>query len=185
MSKLYTKNLILREFNKNDAQAIYNNWANDERVAKYCRWYPHDSVDASSELLNIYLNEYEQGFKYRWAITQKEKNEPIGSIDVVDITDNGKTAEVGYVLSYDYWNRGYMTEALNIVISTLFNDGFDKVIAKHQIDNFASGKVMEKCGMTYTHNDTEQLKYGSDDVCTVKCYQIEKTNRTFVQPVVL
>lgn len=55
MSKLYTKHLVLREFNENDAPAIYSHWAYDQRVAKYCRWYPHDSVAASAELLKMYL----------------------------------------------------------------------------------------------------------------------------------
>ena len=174
MSKLYTENLILRQFSENDAEAIYNNWAYDERVAKYCRWYAHKNINDSIDLLNIYLNEYKKGFTYRWAITQIEDDEPIGAIDVVGITENGKTAEIGYVLSHNYWGRGYMTQALKRVILELFKDGFDKIIAKHHIENIASGRVMEKCGMKYTHSETQQVKFGSEDTCIVKCYEIVK-----------
>lgn len=171
MEKLYTKRLVLRPFEKNDAEAMYKNWTYDERVAKYCRWYPHENVDLTKKLLDMYLNE---NSKYCWAIVLKDGNEPIGAIDVVDICDDNKTAEIGYVLSYNYWNNGFATEALNIVIDALFNMGFTKIKAKHHVDNIASGKVMEKCGMKFTRNDKSQEKFDTDRLCDVKCYEIRK-----------
>lgn len=96
MRKIYTDRLVLRPFKENDAEAMYRNWTFDERVAKYCRWYPHKDISKT---------------EYCWAITLKEKDEPIGCVDLVGINSVG-VPEIGYVLAYDYWGSGIMTEAV-------------------------------------------------------------------------
>ncbi|MCI5904482.1 MAG: GNAT family N-acetyltransferase [Oscillospiraceae bacterium] len=111
------------------------------------------------------------GADYCWAITLKDNDEPIGCIDLVGINSFG-VPEIGYVLSYDYWGNGIMTEAVKAVLGELFICGFDKVGACHCVDNPASGKVMEKSGMTYVRNCMAQKKFGSDEQCEVKCYEI-------------
>ena len=104
----------------------------------------------------------------------QETNELIGYIDVVDLLDDNKTATIGYVLSHKYWNNGISTEALSTVITKLFDDGIETIKAEHHIDNIESGRVMEKCGMKFTHNDKAQGKFGSTEKCDVKCYEIRK-----------
>lgn len=122
----------------------------------------------------MYKIQANRGFDYRWGITLKSSNSLIGVIDVIDLSEDKKTAEVGYVLSFDYWNNGYLTEALKSVIVYLFNNGIEKVIADHHVENIASGKVMEKCGMKFTHHSKAKTKFGSDELCDVKCYEIKK-----------
>ena len=58
------------------------------------------------------------------------------------------SVEVGYSLARWLWNGGYMTEALARVIDYTF-DAMDinRIEAQHELDNPASGRVMEKCGM--------------------------------------
>lgn len=166
MDKLYTNRLVLRPFHSGDAGAMYKNWTSDERVAKYCRWYPHKSVTETEKYLKMCIES-----RYSWAITLKDKDEPVGCIDVVEINSAG-VPEIGYVLMYDYWGKGLMTEALKAVIKELFQSGFDKIVAYHDIDNPASGKVMKKCGMTYVRNCMKQKKFGSDEMCEVRYYEI-------------
>ncbi len=174
MSILKTNRLLLRPLNLDDAEIIFKNWTFDERVAKYCRLYPHKSIYETKQLLEMYLEQAERGFDYRWGIVLQETNELIGCIDVVDLSDNNKTATVGYVLSHKYWNNGISTEALSAVITKLFDDGIETIKAEHHIDNIASGRVMEKCSMKYTHSDKAQRKFGSVETCNVKCYEIQK-----------
>ena len=174
MSILKTKRLLLRPLNSNDAESMFQNWTFDERVAKYCRWYPHKSIDETKQLLKMYLEQAKEGFDYRWGIELQETNELIGCIDVVDLWDNNKTAIIGYVLSHKYWNNGIATETLSAIITKLFDDGIETIKAEHHIDNIASGRVMEKCGMKFTHNDKAQCKFGSAETCDVKCYEIRK-----------
>lgn len=168
MSTLHTERLILRPFRSGDAQAMYKNWTFDERVARYCRWYPHKNIAETEEYLQMCLEA-----EYSWAITLKDTNEPIGCIDIVGENSVG-VPEIGYVLAHDYWGKGIMTEAVKSVLDELFRCGFEKVGACHNVDNPASGRVMEKCGMTYVRNCMAQKKFGSDEQCEVKCYEISR-----------
>ncbi|MEF2919340.1 MAG: GNAT family N-acetyltransferase [Acutalibacteraceae bacterium] len=169
MSILHTDRLVLRPFKEDDAQAVYKNWTYDQRVAQYCRWYPHNSVEDTIGYLNMCCINKEEC----WAITLKETGEPIGAVDVVGIDSVG-VPEIGYVLAYDYWGKGIMTEAVNAVIEELFKFGYKKICACHNVDNPASGKVMEKCGMTYVRNCMALKKFGSDEMCEVKYYEISR-----------
>ena len=174
MRIIETQRLLLRPFRTDDAKMMYQNWTYDERVARYCRWYPHQSISDTQALLEMYLEQAKKGFPYRWAITYKGDDIPIGVIDVVGVSEDGKRAEVGYVLSHAYWNRGIMSECLKAVIDFLFQAGFEEISANHHVDNPASGRVMEKCGMQFCGYEETQEKYGSDKLCKVKCYGIMK-----------
>jgi ribosomal-protein-alanine N-acetyltransferase len=174
MSILKTNRLLLRPLTPSDAAAMFKNWTFDERAAKYCTWYPHKSINETEMLLKMYLDQQNKGFNFRWGIVLQESNELIGVIDVVSLSDNKKSADIGYVLGYEFWNKGYATEALSVVIEKLFADGIETVKARHHIDNIASGKVMEKCGMKFTHNDKAKRKFDLDDTCDIRCYEIKK-----------
>ena len=156
-----TDRLILRPFGRDDAPRMFASWTFDENVARYCRWYPHENVETTQRLLDMYLEQQESGFEYRWAITDKSSGDLMGCIDVVGI---GKK----------YWSKGYVTEAFTAVIQKLFDDGFTKIRAEHHIDNPASGRVMQKCGMSCVGEARFPAKFGSDERCTVKIYELEK-----------
>lgn len=174
MSVIDTERLTLRPFKEDDAEMMYCNWTHDERVARYCRWYPHENISVTQELLEMYLDKSSDTYEYRWAITLNGIDEPIGCIDVTEMLDNGKTVEIGYVLSYGHWGKGIVTEAFKAVIDKLFECGFEKVYARHDVNNPASGRVMEKCGLRFTGFDKVKKKFGSDEFCDVKCYVIER-----------
>ena len=168
MSTIHTDRLILRPFRSGDAQAMYRNWTYDERVARYCRWHPHSGIAETEEYLKMCLEA-----EYCWAITLKCTDEPIGCIDVVGVNSVG-VPEIGYVLVHDHWGKGIMTEAVKAAIEELFKCGFDKIGACHCIDNPASGRVMEKCGMHYVRSCMALKKFGSDEQCEVRCYEISR-----------
>ncbi len=166
MNTLYTDRLILRPFRSGDSYAMYKNWTYDERVARYCRWHPHKTIEETEAYLQLCLDA-----EYCWAITLKGNDEPVGCIDMVGVNSVG-IPELGYVLMFPLWRQGIMTEALNAVISELFSLGYKKIEACHFVDNPASGRVMEKCGMKYIRNSITHKKFGSDELCEVKYYEI-------------
>ncbi len=147
---LKTERLILRRFTLEDAEEMFNNWAKDSEVTKYLTWSPHSNVDASREIISIWITEYAKDTTYNWGIELKEIDKLIGSIGVVDLSAKDKRCEVGYCMSKDYWNKGLMTEALKRVMNYLFIDvGVNRIQAKHDILNPSSSRVMEKAGMKY------------------------------------
>lgn len=144
-----TERLILRRVKKEDAEAIFNNWANDNRVTKNLTWPTHANIDVTNLVLDKWLEEYNNEHAYKWGIQLKDSDELIGMIDVVKNTIRDERCEIGYVLMYDKWNRGIMTEALKAVIDFLLNEvKYYMIELRHSSSNPASGKVMEKCGMT-------------------------------------
>ncbi|MBQ3887766.1 MAG: GNAT family N-acetyltransferase [Clostridia bacterium] len=174
MGTLITDRMVLRPFREEDAESMFRNWTSDEEVARYCRWYRHKNLKSTEYLLHLYLKEAADGFAYRWCITEKGQDDSIGCVDVVDIRDHRHTAILGYVIARRFWGQGYMTEAVKTVIQELFRCGFRKVIGRHHIDNPASGRVMEKCGMHFVGYEQEIHKIGSQELCDVKVYEITK-----------
>lgn len=145
-----TKRLILRKFTMDDAQNMYDNWANDARVTKYLQWKPHENIDVTKNILIDWIKSYERLDYYQWAIVYKENMQAIGAISIVGFSDLHKWCEIGYCLSRNYWNNGIMTEALKAVIDFCFSKiGFNRVHAFHHAENRASGRVMLKSGMKY------------------------------------
>ncbi|MCM1479191.1 MAG: GNAT family N-acetyltransferase [Muribaculaceae bacterium] len=144
-----TPRLFLRPFRSEDAPAMFRNWASDREVTRFLTWNAHRSLADSEYVLNMWTAAYNDIKTYRWAIVPKETGEPIGGIDVVHIYENTDTAEIGYCIGRNWWNRGIVTEAFSAIIPYLFEVGFNRIEAVHAVKNPASGRVMEKCGLKY------------------------------------
>ena len=85
---LETSRLLLRHFCIDDAQAMYHNWASDDRVTKYLTWPTHTSPAVTSAVLESWVAHYAQDDYYQWAIVLKSAgDQPIGSIAVVSLVD--------------------------------------------------------------------------------------------------
>ncbi len=145
--ELRTKRLRLRKFDISDATFMYKNYATDERVTKFLTWTPYKTIEDVEIFLSDTINQYSFMNVYHWAIDIN--NEIVGSISTTAIDEKNCNCEIGYCIGYNYWNKGITSEALSAVMSFLFKEvGIHKITAKHDIDNPASGKVMQKCNMT-------------------------------------
>ena len=146
---LETERLILRKFTIKDAEETFNNWASDEKTAKFLDWTPHKNIDETKEIITSWIKEYENG-SYNWLVELKDTHEVIGNICEQGKNLKHKAICLGYWYGSKYWNNGYATEALRRVIEYLLKEqDFYIVEANHRSANTASGKVMEKAGMKY------------------------------------
>ena len=145
-----TSRLILRRAVREDAEAMFRNWASDPEVTKFLTWPAHSNIAVSEMVIGSWLQEYEKENYYQWMIVLKDIGEPIGSISVVRQNDRVEEAEIGYCIGSRWWHQGIMSEALNAVIQYLFEEvGMNRVAARHDPNNPHSGGVMRKCGMQY------------------------------------
>lgn len=168
--RIETERLILRRFNVNDAEDMYNNWANDDRVTKYLTWPTHSNVDISREVLKSWINDYSNEKFYQWCIELKEVNQAIGSISVVYLYEEVNSVEIGYCIGYNYWNKGITSEALKAIIKFFFNDvQVNRIEARHDTKNPNSGKVMAKCGLIYEGSKIEADK-NNTGICDIALY---------------
>jgi Acetyltransferases, including N-acetylases of ribosomal proteins len=134
-----------------DALDMFYNWASDPEVCKYLSWGPHSDIDVTRRRITYWLNNYQRDNFYVWAIEQKNKNMVVGTISVEIVDESTLTCEIGYCLCKEYWGRGIMTESLRTVMHFLFYEvGFQRIVAKHDVQNIASGMVMLKAGMHFT-----------------------------------
>lgn len=148
--EIVTERLILRRFTENDAENMFHNWANDPEVTKYLRWPPHSDVEVSRKLIRQWISEYVNLDKYEWAIALKENNAVIGSIGIFGVSEVDESAEIGYCIGRAWWAKGIMTEALKaVIVFGMEQVGFNRLEADHSIHNPASGRVMQKAGMTF------------------------------------
>ena len=164
---LETERLILRRFVESDAEAMFQNWASSAENLTYVTWDPHSDVEVTRNSIRNWVASYANPNYYKWAICLKEKPEQvIGDISIVAIDENDSSCEIGYVLGKAYWGNGIMTEALKAVLDFSFTQvGFQKVKARYASLNPASGRVMEKAGMSYLKtitNGVERKGYLAD-----------------------
>jgi ribosomal-protein-alanine N-acetyltransferase len=148
--ELDTERLILRRFIIEDAENMFKNWAHDDEVTKYLTWPSHQDISVSKYVIEQWMQDYVKNDYYSWAIVLKELNEPIGNIGVVKQLDDIKMVHIGYCIGKKWWNKGYVSEALNRLIKFFFEEvGVNRIESRHDPNNPNSGKVMVKCGMKY------------------------------------
>lgn len=149
LPELETGRLLLRKLRMTDAQDMYE-YSRDPEVALHVLWDAHTSISESRGYLRYAVRQYRQDLPASWGIELKENGRLIGTIGFMWINRDHHSAEVGYSLSRQYWNRGIMSEALDAVIDEGFMElGLHRIEAQHEVDNPASGRVMAKCGMLY------------------------------------
>ena len=155
---LETDRLILRRIKESDADEAFKNWTNDPKVTRYITWDPHGNVEVTKKLFKDWEDRYNEPYTYKWVVYVKELDQIIGTIDIVDKKVVNKTCEIGYCYGSKFWNKGYGTEALKKVLEFLFNTvGFELIEIKHQEENSASGRIMQKAGLKYETTLRERI----------------------------
>ena len=168
---LQTERLLLRRFRVEDAQGMFDNWAKDERVTRYLTWMPHESPDMTRHLLEDWCANYIKPDYYNWII--EFEGEIIGNISVVRLDERDEWAELGYCMGCAYWNRGIMTEAAGAVIDYLFAEiGVNRVGIWHAVENPGSGRVAQKCGLTFEGTKREFFKSNAGEFLDISEYGI-------------
>jgi len=169
-----TERLILRKYKLADAEDMFSNWVTDPEASRFWGWEPHKDISETKALLNGWIKDYSKPDTYHWVIEHKNISQAVGYIYFNEIDDTKESVSVHYLLSRKFWNKGFMTEACKAVIEFAFSELYAKrVHTSHHIDNPASGRVQQKCGMRYVKTaykhvpECEQL---SGDYCYYECF---------------
>ncbi len=105
-----TERLILRKLCSEDAEDMYA-YACRGETSKFLLWEPHPSPLYTSDLIRFLQKEYQIGRYSDFAIILKENGKMIGTVGFTSYDEKHSVAELGYVISPDYWHRGIATEA--------------------------------------------------------------------------
>lgn len=165
-----TERLILRRFKEDDANDVFNNWANDSEVTKHLTWPTHKSIEDTKEYLRIVVNEYEDNRIYHWGIELKEINQVIGDIGGVKYNEDIELVHIGYCMGKKWWNKGIMSEAFSAIIKFLFEEvKVNRIESRYDPRNIYSGKVMERCGLKY-EGTMKEADRNNQGVCDTAMY---------------
>jgi len=147
LPRLETTRLILRKVTMDDVQDMFA-YSSDEEVTRFLRWGPHRTQEETECTMREVLREYEDGKDGPWGIEYRQTGRVVGSIHLMAISAQHSKAEIGFVLSRSFWNRGLMSEALTRVLEYSFESiGLNRIEGFCLLDNRAGIRVLEKVGM--------------------------------------
>jgi len=133
-----TARLTLRPLTLDDAPAVQR-LAGAYEVALNTALIPHPYPDGAAEEW-IARND-----PHTFAV---DDGQLVGAIGLMMKGDD--IAELGYWIGVPFWNRGYASEAAREIVRYGFEEcGLHRVYAGHYARNPASGRVMQKAGMTF------------------------------------
>ena len=123
--------------------------AGDHAIADTTLNIPHPYEDGMAEQwIATHKPQFEAGEQATFAIALQATSELVGAIGLV-INRRFDRAELGYWIGRPYWNHDYCTEAGRAVVSYGFTElNLNRIHTYHLSRNPASGRVMEKLGMT-------------------------------------
>jgi ribosomal-protein-alanine N-acetyltransferase len=151
-----TERLIIRPIEETDFEDICQ-YGCDEETGQYMIHWPKTKAQIKTfinDCIASMISEYPA--KYEFVMQLKSTSIIIGNI-TLEIKDS--EAEIGWISNKEYWNKGYMGEAVNRVINFAFHDLLIcKITATCTAENIPSYKVMEKCGMKRI---SEEINYKS------------------------
>lgn len=151
LMRLEGERIYLREWSMDDASELFF-YASNPKIGSMAGWPVHKSIQDSKRFIDMILSAW--GF---FAIVLKETKQIIGSINVLigevsnfQIEENH--GELGFWLGEPHWRKGYMTEAIEIMLDYCFYDlGLTKVWCGCFEENIPSRKLQEQAGFEYAY----------------------------------
>lgn len=145
--KIETERLVLNKL-KLEYVPLITSYMSHKEMSEHTLTIPNPYHEKhATEWIERSFEKYKKGYGFVFGIFLKDNKTLIGAIDL-NIDQKNQRAVFGYWIATNFWNNGYMTEALKAIISFGFNNlQLNKIYANHLVENVASGFVMQKAGM--------------------------------------
>lgn len=149
--KIETLRLCLRPFEKTDASIVQLLQSQPDVVRFLGAADP--TLEAALETIEAVQEEYASVGYGRLMVTTKADARPIGwSFLKKRTTEKGVVADLGYRFLPEYWGRGFAFEAAYASAYVAFKGlHFPKLGACADVNNTASGRILEKIGFEKKH----------------------------------
>lgn len=167
---LETQRLTLRPFDlERDIDAIIEIFG-DETVNRFLPWWPvRDEAQARRFFEERLADRFDMDGSRCYAICSGEAGDdrPIGYLHI----DGTGAHDLGYGLLPRFQHQGIMAEACAAALEQAQRDDIPFVTATHDVNNPASGRVMQRLGMAYRYSYVEQWQ-PKDFPVTFRMYQL-------------
>lgn len=134
--------LYLRELTVYDADRLFEIYSNKEAM-KYRETKPMYTIKDAYKMLDYEKESKEAGYEYRFAIIEKTHDKLIGTIMYQPLK---KKAIIGYSIDEKFWNKGFASSVVELLLKILKLKGFEIIEAWVKKENIGSCKVLEKNG---------------------------------------
>jgi RimJ/RimL family protein N-acetyltransferase len=157
--EIETERLRLRQWIESDREP-FARLNTDPRVMEFLpSILDRAASDAMIDRIQALISERGWGF---WAVESKQDKQFIGFVGLHIPTADlpfAPCVEVGWRLAFEYWGKGYATEAAKAALKV----GFDRlelpeIVSFTTIDNHRSSAVMERLGMS---RDVETFEHSA------------------------
>lgn len=137
--------LVLRPAVVGDADEVFDRVSGDPEVTRFLMWPTHLDVTETRRVLIQQL--ISTANDRNWVITLRRSEDIVGLIS--SRRRVSYAAEIGYCLGRRWWNMGYMSEALKLVLGELAADPqMFRVWATCHIDNSRSARLLQGAGFS-------------------------------------
>lgn len=165
---LNTARLALRPQQLDDAPHLFA-ILGDPEAMRFWNRPPTKRLGTVEEMVREQQEAMANGICRYWTVL--EEHEPIGSIDLSLIAD--ASAELGFLLRRDRWNRGLGTEAVGCVIAHAFSQlHLTRLAAAVQTGNFAAVRLLEKSG--FSRRDARPVRLAGGTLANCAFYLLDR-----------
>ena len=155
---LATERLFLRQFTMDDREGLFK-IAQESDIFQYFPTKTAWELERVDRNIQHQIDHWDQFGYGLWAVTLRETGQLMGWCGLEFLPDTNET-EVGYLLSGEFWGKGYATEAARASVEFgKKNIGLKEIIGLTDPMNIASQRVLEKCGLTFTRR---QVYFGME-----------------------
>ena len=175
--ELQTKRLLLRQLTEQDSPIVLH-LRSDKTINTFIQRPPERQTktlaDATKHIKKL-TTQIENNQSITWGITRRDQPDLIGTICLWNFSEDLKIAEVGYDLDTIHQAKGFMTEALQAVITFGFNSlKFNTIEAYTQHQNKNSVKLLKRNG--FSLNDSKKDE-GNPKNIVFECFSKHKKNK--------
>jgi [ribosomal protein S5]-alanine N-acetyltransferase len=171
---LETGRLLLRKMQMDDLHDYYA-YVSQPEIARYNGWHPPRSL---TECRNFFVGRVIERYRGMqpapWGVIDKATGRLVGQCGFTQWYPISMRAEIAYGISKPYWGRGYIPEAVRMVLAFGFRVlGVELIQAACIVENVASERVMQKVGMSFEEMQRE-YSFVHERYQNLKLYSIRR-----------
>ncbi|MBN1171809.1 MAG: GNAT family N-acetyltransferase [Micromonosporaceae bacterium] len=145
---IHTPRLLLRDCRIEDYASVHA-FTSDPEVTRHTAWGPNTPEDTTAFLSAAIADARRRPrIRFSLAMVEIDADVLIGLIELRNICERTRRADLGYVLSPAWRGRGYASEAATALLRFGFDLGLRKIVATCDPCNTAAADVLERIGMT-------------------------------------
>ena len=157
--ELRTKRLVMKRGEKEDYFKVYEyDFSKLQNVDEIFKLEKQDRKKIENWFkggIKRYYSKIKKAHMFDWLVYLNDK--AIGNVLTED-ENGGKIVNLSFNVHPNYWGKGYMPEALEMIINYLFSLGYDYIVCSYLDGNIKAKRVLSKLGFKPYKIDKDHVK---------------------------